>query len=265
MKKLFPVLLTCLSFSLAVAPSRADDEGKDKEKAESTSAAGRTLAEYKLGETVANDAVTMDSLKGKVVILEMWGVNCGPCLAAMPNLEKLYDRNKKKGLAVIGIHCQSATDDEVKEKVKKLKVSFPITKNGGGPREGNGIPHSLVFDSTGKMVFEGHPANADFDKAVRKAMKGATATAEAGESSSGLAPKPSSLATKAAVLVPERSWTNSSGKAMVAALISVDGDTAKFKKKDGSVFTYAVSKLNEDDQATIKEAVEKTKEGATTP
>jgi hypothetical protein len=174
----------------------------------------------------------------------------------MPQLVALHKRKADKGLVVVGLHVQNATDDEITEVSKKLKIKFPVTKGGnGGPIKVSGIPHSAVFDATGKLVFEGHPADKDFDKAVDKALK--TVTAAAG-SSSGLGPKPgttpSTKPAAAAVLIPERAWTNSDGKKMMAALVSVEGDNARFKKKDGSTFTYPLSKLVEEDQTTIKEA-----------
>ena len=189
----------------------------------------------------------------------------------MPQLVALHKKNEDKGLAVVGLHCQQATDDEVKDVVKKLKMKFPVTKGGGGPSKGNGIPHTLVFDVAGKLVFEGHPAEPDFEKAVKKALKEVVATAGSG---SGLGPKPGTTpatpattkpGAKPAALVSERAWTNADGKIMMAALISVDGDSAKFKKKDGTVFSYPVSKLVADDQTAIKEAAEKAKEGAGAP
>ncbi len=257
MKKLLPLLLCFLSFtnlSLHAADGKA--------------AADHSLSEYKLGTVLANDEVTMDGLKGKVVVLEMWGIHCGPCLASMPNLDALYKRNKDKGLMIVGLHSQQASDEEIQDTVKKLKVKFPITKDGGGPHEGNGIPHSMVFDTTGKLVFEGHPMDADFEKSVKRALKDVNASADASSSKSPMGLKPAAPAaaktTKAAALIAERPWTNTDGKIMSAALISVNGDKATFKKKDGSTFTYALSKLNEEDQATIKEAADKAKEGATT-
>jgi len=67
MKILLPVLLGCFVFSSL--PLRAADEKKDTADASST-----TLDQFKLGEIIANDPVTMESLKGKVVILEQWGI-----------------------------------------------------------------------------------------------------------------------------------------------------------------------------------------------
>ena len=178
----------------------------------------------------------------------------------MPQLVALHKKNADKGLAVIGFHCQQASDDEIKDVVKKLKIKFPVTTGGGGPTKGNGIPHTLVFAPDGKLIFEGHPSAPEFEKAVKKALKEVTATAAP---ASGLSPKPGAepsptkpgiKPTASAALVAERAWTNTDGKKMLAALVSVDGDTGKFKKKDGSTFTYPVSKLIEEDQTTIKEA-----------
>ena len=68
MKSLLPVILGCLAFT--GLPLRAADEKKDAAADSST-----TLDQFKLGETIANDAVTMESLKGKVVAIELWGIH----------------------------------------------------------------------------------------------------------------------------------------------------------------------------------------------
>jgi len=181
----------------------------------------------------------------------------------MPQLVALHKRNEDKGLAVVAMHRQDATDEEVKVVVKKLKMKFPVTKGGSGPSKGNGIPHSLVFDVEGKLVFEGHPADKDFKKAVDKSLKAVTA----GAPSSGLGPKPGSTPStaKPTVLIAERAWTNTEDKTMTAALLSVEGESAKFKMKGGNTVSYPLNKLTEADQATIKEAAEKAKETTGTP
>ena len=186
----------------------------------------------------------------------------------MPQLVALSKRYDDKGLQVIGLHVQNATEDEIKAKVKQLKIPFPVTTGGGGPKSGGGIPHSIVFDPEGKMTFEGHPADPDFEKAVKKALKSVTVAAG---SASGLGePKPagsklgssggSSLGSAAAkpvkpgALIPLRTWTSSDGRTMSAALLSVDGANGKFKKADGTTFTMPLNRLADDDQKIIEEA-----------
>ena len=263
MKKLLPSLLGCITITcltLTAAEKKKDAVPDHK------------LSEYRIGEALANDPVTMESVKGKVVLLEMWGIHCGPCLASMPELESFYKQNKNKGLAVVGLHSQKATDDEVKTIVKQKKVSFPITKGGGGPTQSGGIPRSLVFDVSGKLIYEGLPGP-EMEKVAKKALReaAAAATGDSKESKSALGSssssisKPTSAAVKPGALLPERPWKNTDGKIMTAALISVDGDKATFKKRDGTTFTYAVNELNEEDQATIKEAADKAKAGTSNP
>src|SRR5262245_19221769 len=40
--------------------------------------------------------------KGEVVVLNLWATWCGPCVEEFPDLVKLYDQYKGKGLVVIG-------------------------------------------------------------------------------------------------------------------------------------------------------------------
>ena len=68
----------------------------------------------KLG-LIAKDAPTIESsdtkgmpfslneYKGKVVIVDFWETNCGPCIEEFPNLKDLYRQYHDKGLEVIGI------------------------------------------------------------------------------------------------------------------------------------------------------------------
>ena len=43
------------------------------------------------------------SLKGKVVIIDTFAHWCGPCIASFPDMRKLYDELKPKGLEVVGV------------------------------------------------------------------------------------------------------------------------------------------------------------------
>lgn len=121
-------------------------------------AADVTLKSVRFGKPIQGEKLSTDDLKGKVVLVEMWGINCGPCIASMPHLVGWHADLSDGGLAVIGMHMQNGTDDEVKTKAKSLGMRFPLTA--GGSVEGvtvDGIPHCMLFDHTGAMVYEGHP------------------------------------------------------------------------------------------------------------
>ena len=67
-----PLLAVCLAFP-ASRLSAADE--KKEEKKEEAAASGATLSQFKLGEAIANGPVSDETTKGKVVVLEFWGIH----------------------------------------------------------------------------------------------------------------------------------------------------------------------------------------------
>lgn len=150
--------LSVLTGALLALPSLA---------AEKAAPSGK-LADFKVGELITGPAVDLTNTGGKAVVIEAWGIHCGPCLASLPEMEKLSKRNKTDTI-FIGAHCQNGTNEEVKEVVKKNRLSYAIVKGVNGPISFSGIPHAFVFDTTGALIFHGNPADSDFEKAVRRA------------------------------------------------------------------------------------------------
>ena len=143
------------------------------------------LSQFKLGAYIVGPQVTLDNAAGKAVLIDAWGIRCGPCLASLPDIEKIAKRNKDKML-VFGAHSQGGTDAEISEVVKKHRLSYTITHGVSGPISFSGIPHVFVFDTKGGLVFSGHPSDPEFERAVRKATAGASATGAGGARPSGL-------------------------------------------------------------------------------
>jgi thiol-disulfide isomerase/thioredoxin len=159
-------LLSLLTSSLLALSAYAADK--------SATTSDAKLADFKLGTLITGPSVDLSNTAGKAVVIEAWGIHCGPCLASLPEMEKLSKRNKADTI-FIGAHSQSATDDEVKEVVKKNRLSYSIVKGVNGPISFSGIPHAFVFDTTGALIYHGHPADKDFESAVRKAGRPAVA------------------------------------------------------------------------------------------
>ena len=57
-----------------------------------------------------NPGSKLSELRGKVVLLDFWGVWCPPCIVAMPKIQKLHERYKGDGLEVIGIHSAHVSE-----------------------------------------------------------------------------------------------------------------------------------------------------------
>lgn len=103
--------------------------------------------------------VSMASLKGKVVLVDVWATWCGPCKAEIPHLKKLEEEMKGKDVEII-----SLSTDAIKDKEKWLKMIKDENLGGtqlfaGGPGNEfsqyykvNTIPRFLIFDRKGKIV-----------------------------------------------------------------------------------------------------------------
>jgi len=64
-------------------------------------------------------------LKGKVVLLDFWGLWCAPCKQEIPFLKKLHGKYSKQGLVIIGVHTQRGKDD-IAEFIAKESIEYLI-------------------------------------------------------------------------------------------------------------------------------------------
>ncbi|MEO0477791.1 MAG: TlpA disulfide reductase family protein, partial [Planctomycetota bacterium] len=130
---------------------------------------GKALAEYDLGTFNIGSHVTGPNfsgkqIKGKVVVIKYWGITCGPCLQAIPHTSELAKKYGHDKLVVIANQVWSASDNRTAETWKgRAKNDMVMVVNKGSldgfsPR---GVPRALIFDHTGKSVWEGHPGSMD--------------------------------------------------------------------------------------------------------
>ena len=121
-----------------------------------------------------------------------------------------------------------------------------MTKGAQGPVSIAGIPHAVAFGADGKLIFKGHPASDEFKDVVKKALRDVEVVEE----------NPGVLAALGDV-IEQRTWTNSEGVKMIAAVTKIDGDKVIFRlQKNGKTVPYPISKLSEEDQKLIKEKIE---------
>jgi peroxiredoxin len=74
---------------------------------------------------ISGKPVKLSQFRGKVVILNFWSIWCGPCLAEMPSLNKLYLEFKDKGLIVLSI-AEDPAVKPVRSYIKEKSIAFPI-------------------------------------------------------------------------------------------------------------------------------------------
>jgi thiol-disulfide isomerase/thioredoxin len=114
-------------------------------------------------QTLDGGSLKLSDFSDKVVVVNIWATWCGPCRMEMPELIKMSNEYKSRGLVVLGLattYNERNDPEHVKEYVKTQNVPYKIIWDDGtlaGPLvdavQGRAsIPQSFVITRDGKIV-----------------------------------------------------------------------------------------------------------------
>ena len=99
---------------------------------------------------------SLQALHGKVVLVNFWATWCPPCRKEMPDLDKLYQEFKDKGLLILAISDEDMS--KVQPFIAEHHYAYPILLDPGSKVHQvfrvEGIPKSFVYDRNGKLAAE---------------------------------------------------------------------------------------------------------------
>ncbi|MFN3168536.1 MAG: TlpA disulfide reductase family protein [Phycisphaeraceae bacterium] len=130
------------------------------------------LAKMDLGSYVTGPDINGRDLRGRVVVVEYWGITCGPCIAAIPHTTKLAEDYGHEKLVIIANQSWSASDKQCKEVWEEHAKSNFVAVRNGAKLPGfttTSVPRAVVFDHNGKFLWEGHPGG--MDRIIADAVK----------------------------------------------------------------------------------------------
>ncbi len=102
--------------------------------------------------------ISIEAYRGKVVLVDFWAVWCGPCVAEMPNVKKVYEKYKDKGFDIIGISLDS-DETRLRDFLKEKEIPWRQVFSGKGwdspvSRQYGiySIPNMWLIDKEGKLI-----------------------------------------------------------------------------------------------------------------
>ena len=129
--------------------------------------------------TLDGQTIQLSTLKGKIVLVNLWASWCPPCKAEMPAIEHVYQTYKENGFIALGVDSTiQDTPITVTSFVGENKLSFPILldENGLATRVYNiqSLPTSFFVGPDGiirDVVIGGPMSEAYLQSQVEKMLK----------------------------------------------------------------------------------------------
>lgn len=119
-------------------------------------AAGKMATDFKL-PGLDGQTISLSSLRGKVVFLNVWATWCPPCREEMPSIEALYEKFKgDKDFVVLAVSQDSDGRAPVASYVEKHGLKFDVLLDPenqvGEAYDVSGIPETFIIDQHGRIV-----------------------------------------------------------------------------------------------------------------
>jgi thiol-disulfide isomerase/thioredoxin len=140
----------------------------------------RTLRPVLAATNWLNSPATTAATDGKVVVLDVFTVDCYNCQNVVPTLRALYDADRSQGLAVIGIHTPETPAERdrsyVAQSLARQGIVWPVAiDNGNKLWNAYGVtawPTELFFDRHGTLrkIVVGDSQDADVRSIVNSLL-----------------------------------------------------------------------------------------------
>jgi thiol-disulfide isomerase/thioredoxin len=128
-------------------------------KAVTFPADGREPAPSIAGRTLEGTTLDLASLRGKVVVLNIWGSWCTPCRKEAPSLERVYQETRPQGVEFVGLNSKD-TDDGARAFQRAFKVRYPSIVDADGVLQAKfrgrlaaaALPTTYILDREGRVA-----------------------------------------------------------------------------------------------------------------
>jgi thiol-disulfide isomerase/thioredoxin len=124
--------------------------------------------------TLDGQTLSLDDLKGKVVLIDFWATWCGPCRESTPALKRLAEKAKQDPVVLFGV---SADRDAAKlrDYLAREAVGWPQYWDQAGKLERlfgvRAYPTFVVLDGDGRVVYSGQGWSMGTERELKSAIR----------------------------------------------------------------------------------------------
>lgn len=110
--------------------------------------------------------VSLEQMRGKIVVVDFWATWCGPCVAQAPHMVQIARDYGPKGLVMVGVSLDT-NGQKLEQMSQQLGFNWPQSFDGGGNKAISAawgvrsIPATFILGPDGTVLWKGHPARMD--------------------------------------------------------------------------------------------------------
>lgn len=121
-------------------------------------AAAKPAPAFSLPDYPDRKPVSLADYRGKVVLINFWYPSCGPCRGEFPTLQRVLDKYRDRGFAILSLNVLPEEKDFVMPYLTKNRFTFrPLettTEWAEKTYGARGFPTNLLVDGDGRIVFK---------------------------------------------------------------------------------------------------------------
>ena len=117
--------------------------------------------------------LNLSDYKGKVVLINFWSTWCPPCRAEIPDLIRLQNKYRNRGLRIIGITYPPQTLSQVRRFARKMRINYAIALGQKSTKtlfdQSEVLPVTVIINREGKVhaTVQGILFPEEFDEKIK--------------------------------------------------------------------------------------------------
>jgi thiol-disulfide isomerase/thioredoxin len=164
-------LATQLRQESSIPEAQASPAGSDRRPNLATTSTNRLPEFQGISQWLNSAPLTVDSLKGKVALIQFWTFACINCQRTLPSITRWHQQYAAKGLQVIGIHTPEFAFERdinnVKQALQKHGITYPVPLDNQfqtwSAYKNEYWPHLFLADRQGLIRYD-HIGEGAYDK-----------------------------------------------------------------------------------------------------
>ncbi len=127
---------------------------------------------------INSDSLSIEELKGKVVLIDFWTYTCINCIRTLPYLKSWDEKYRDKGLVIVGVHTPEFNFERKYENVLKAvneyQLKYPVAQDNAyatwNAYQNRYWPHKYLVDIDGFIRYD-HIGEGNYDETEEMIQK----------------------------------------------------------------------------------------------